>query len=570
MLRPAGDEEDGSTSLEWVISATVATITDYVVRLGVRSGDVGESGRYVKQSWDASAELVGWDVVIPTDDDSISRRRRALAPIQVLTDIERTKSSLDGDYWDRYDLFTIALAVIDQVALAMGVSAGRTWDETMEYAIAQAARQAPGGIYAEYQSVAERVVVSLVTTDIEIARHLVHTEAGPVWRNQRFRLLYLHPSGSERIEHLRASEQAINIFVEALDLDIEAAQVANEAQLNALIARGAIESAVQIAKHARYRSIQYQERVRRIVADTLIDPDVHDWIGEVPALLDAALSHVKDRLAAETALLDAVADRRTEMDDQAKLDAANQLIEILRACRRKHDDLHRHLIGARSRLREALDDRFSRAPRTVRRCDVGTDLLAPYLARSTAATADVAERMLATVGGLAVKWWPALTTLTDELCAPPAPPTLGDEFDPPEVDLDEPPEWWEAYEGTVAAIFAGIEQPTRLSQLLARFEEQAAGVVDDDGVPLEPRRLAAAVVHAAHHAWAPRLAGRSTGDCLVIAVTTGKHLDTGGIRADDLLLVPGEIIADIGEPAVVARFQPRTGDESVLDEEATG
>lgn len=107
-------------------------------------------------------------------------------------------------------------------------------------------------------------------------QHLVHTAAGPAWRNQRFRLLYLHPSGSEGIEHLRASEQAINIFVEALDLDIEAAQIANEAQLNALIARGAIESAVQIAKHARYRSIQYQERIRRIVADTLIDPDVHD------------------------------------------------------------------------------------------------------------------------------------------------------------------------------------------------------------------------------------------------------------------------------------------------------
>lgn len=40
-------------------------------------------------SWDAAPDLGGWDVMIPTDDDSISRRRRALAPIQVLTDIER-------------------------------------------------------------------------------------------------------------------------------------------------------------------------------------------------------------------------------------------------------------------------------------------------------------------------------------------------------------------------------------------------------------------------------------------------------------------------------------------------
>lgn len=521
-------------------------------------------------SWDAAPDLGGWDVMIPTDDDSISRRRRALAPIQVLTDIERTKSSLDGDHWDRYDLFTIALAVIDQVALAMGISAGRTWDETMGYATAQAARQVPEPDEAECRTVAERVVVSLVTTDIEIAKHLVHTASGSVWRNQRFRLLYLHPTGSDGIEHLRASEQAINIFVEALDLDIEAAQIANEAQLNALIARGAIESAVQIAKHARYRSIQYQERVRRIVADTLIDPDVHDWINEVPALLDAALDHVKDRLAAESGLLDAVADRRTEVDDQVQLDAANQLIEILRECRRRHDELHRHLIGARSRLRQALDDRFSRAPGAVQRCDIGTDLLTPYLALGTATAAEAADRMLATVGGLAVKWWPTLTTLTDELCAPPQPPSLGDEFDPPAIDLDEPPEWWEAYENTVAAVLASVDRPTWLSQLLARVEDLVADMTDDDGEPLVPERLAAAIVHTAHHAWAPRLAGRSAGDQLVIAVVTGVALDTGGIRSDDLLLVPGEVTADIGEPTPVTRFRSHPDSENQVAEEATG
>jgi hypothetical protein len=55
----------------------------------------------------------------------------------------------------------------------------------------------------------------------------------------------VHASGGDGSEYLRASEQAINIFVEALDLDIEAAQIANEAQLSALIARGAVESAVQ-------------------------------------------------------------------------------------------------------------------------------------------------------------------------------------------------------------------------------------------------------------------------------------------------------------------------------------
>ncbi|MFG1646710.1 hypothetical protein ACGFMK_41090 [Amycolatopsis sp. NPDC049252] len=520
------------------------------------------------EPWEPS--LDGRDVLIPTDDESITRRRRALAPIQVLTDIERTKGALDGAHWDHYDLFTISLAVIDQVALAMGISAGRTWEETLEYAISQAARQVSDAQEAEWASVAERVLVSLVTTDVEIVKHLVHTATDPAWRNQRFRLLYLHPTGSEGIEHLRASEQAINIFVEALDLDIEAAQIANEAQLNALIARGAVESAVQIAKLARYRSIQYQERIRRIVADTLIDPDAHDWLGAVPVLLQDALEHVKDRLDAESALLDAVADRRAQLDDQTKLDAANQLIEILRECRRRHDELHRHLIGARSRLREALDDRFRRTPRTARRFDLGTDLLAPYLARSTAVAAGVADRLVAWCGGLPVRWWPSLSTLTDELCAPVPPPRLGEEYQPPEFGSEIDREWWEWYEDTVEAVLAGIDGPIRLSQLLRRADRIAAETgTEPDEPPLDAGLLTAAIVHAAHRAWAARLAGRSAGDRVVVAVTTGARIDSGDIGADDLLLVPGEVLADITEPPAAAlAARPVIGED--LGEGAAG
>ena len=51
---------------------------------------------------------------------------------------------------------------------------------------------------------------------------------------------------------------------------------------------------------------------------------------EVPALLDGALAHVRERLDAEALLLDAIAERRFGLPDRARLDAANKLIEILR------------------------------------------------------------------------------------------------------------------------------------------------------------------------------------------------------------------------------------------------
>jgi hypothetical protein len=515
---------------------------------------------------DEAASVRDWDVHIPTDDESITRRRRALAPIAVLTDIERTKTALDGDHWVHYDLFRLALAVIDQVALAMGISAGRTWEEAVEYAGRQAERQRPDGSRTEWLAVAERVVVSLVTTDVEVTPYLVHTASGPAWRQQRFRLLYLQAVGGEGYEHLRASEQAINIFVEALDLDIEAAQVANEAQLRVLIARGAVESAVQIARQGRYQSILYQERIRRIVADTLIDPDVHDWVDDVPKLLDTALAHVRARLSAESELLDSVADRREGLDDSSKVVAANQLIEVVRECRRRHDDLHGHLIGARSRLRAALDDRFSRPPRSVHRADIGRDLLNPYLGCSTALAAEVAERLVAAVGGIAVRWWPALAVLTDELCALPRPPDLGEEFVAADVDDGDQPGWWEPYEDTVDAILGGLTEPIRLSALLARAEALAAATSDDEGSPLDPALLAHALTHAAHRAWTARLAGRSAGDRVVIGVTSGEALVTREVRSDDLLLVPGEVAEDIGvpDPSAPVDWADRDDDWEVL------
>ena len=496
--------------------------------------------------WDLPVDPVAWEIAIPTDDASIVRRRRALAPIQVLTDIERTKTSLDGDFWQRYDLFNIALAVIDQVALAMGISAGRTWEETVEYAVGQAARQAPDADRVQWLAVAERVVVSLVTVDVETVPYLVHSAAGPSWKAQRFRLLYVR-SSAEGAEYLGASEQAINIFIDALDLDIEAAQIANEAQLAALIARGAVESAVQIARHARYRSIQYQERIRRIIADTLIDPDTHDWIEEVPALLDGALAHVRERLDAEAALLDAVAERRSSAQDRGRLAAANQLIEILRECRHRHNELHAHLIGARTRLRESLDDRFARPPRSTHRAHIAADLLNPYLSRVTSSAAAMADRMLATVGGPATRWLPPLAALTDELCAPTRAPAPGEEYVPPQFDDEDQPEWWETYEETAESLLAAIDEPVRLSALLARVGGLAARVEDPDGEPLEPGLLAAHLVHAAHRAWAPRLAGRSAGDRVLIAVDTGVRVDTGRVSSADLLLVPGDLTTDIAD-----------------------
>jgi hypothetical protein len=196
--------------------------------------------------------------------------------------------------------------------------------------------------------------------------------------------------------------------------------------------------------------------------------------------------------------------------------------------------------------------------------DLASDLLIPYMARPVKDAETAAERLVAAIGGIGSLWWPPLATITDELCAPARTPDEGEEIEPPEFEDAERTEWWEPYESAADSMIASIEDPIRLSQLLARAESVASGIADADGEPLDAGLLVAATVHAAHRAWATHLAGRSAGDRVVLAAVTGQLLDSHGVRSADLLLLPGEITVDIAAPE--KRVTHESADEEESDE----
>jgi hypothetical protein len=79
---------------------------------------------------------------------------------------------------------------------------------------------------------------------------------------------------------------------------------------------------------------------------------------------------------------------------------------------------------------------------------LSSDLLNPFLAQPMRDSGVATARLLAHVGGIAARWWPSMSTLTDELRAPPRTPDLGEEFVHPEFDDDDMESWWEPYEAT--------------------------------------------------------------------------------------------------------------------------
>ena len=84
--------------------------------------------------------------------------------------------------------------------------------------------------------------------------------------------------------YLRASDEAINVLVGALDTDVESAEIAAEVKLENLIRRGRLSDAQLAAQQARYRTIEYAETLRRKLEATRRDVRAVDWEHEVPDL----------------------------------------------------------------------------------------------------------------------------------------------------------------------------------------------------------------------------------------------------------------------------------------------
>ena len=326
------------------------------------------------------------------------------------------------------------------------------------------------------------------------------------------------------------------------------AQIAVEAQLKALIERGALADAARFAEIARYRTITYLEHVRTIIRDTRIDPDAHDWLTDVPAELKAALAHVAERISTEAELRSAVADRRDEITDPAARHAVNTLLATLGDCMHRNAQLQDHLIDARQSMRDAQDARFARRGTSQARYHLHADLTLGYLSAAPAAVRDAAERIFDHLVGTRRPFWLHWADLLEDLLEPPATDGAGERVEDPQFADDDEPPWWEPYWDVADALIAGITEPITLSQLLARIEP----VTLDDGTAVDIPGIAAAVCHQAYTRRGVRLLDDDPGDDphpILLAIPTGAPLDSPDATGDDLQLLPAVLVAPAGEAA---------------------
>ena len=152
---------------------------------------------------------------------------------------------------------------------------------------------------------------------------------------------------------LQLSSEAINLFLNALDLDIESEQIANEAVVEFQLARGKYDRARASAENARGQSLRFEEKIQRIIDETKRDIQQIQWRDEVHEVLVDALEHVQQRLQIEDGIIRTASDKMDAMDDDdEKRRVIGSIMQLMKDCRYRHLHLNRILMSARGEFLE--------------------------------------------------------------------------------------------------------------------------------------------------------------------------------------------------------------------------
>lgn len=421
------------------------------------------------------ASTAASDLLLPTFsaamDDAVGRRSRALLYAARIGHVEEARQRSQDRRLEPYRAPELCLHAIDAVAVRMDLESGSTWDQARDEVALQAARQHPAGTHADHRHVAEWLLRQL--TDEHDHEWLDVSGGEAIRRTHRVFLLY--ETEQAGLHHLRARDQAINVLVDALDLDIDSAQHAAEARLEHLVRRGRHDDAYLAARDSRMQSIRFMEQVRDDLREAERDLRSEHWSSTVSPRLSAALEHIVDRINVEERLKELIhtaADRAQEEDFRW----IPRTVELLDECLDRHQALQQVIAEARDTFL-LEQQRQHLQPRTRRAfAHPVNDVLTKVLAQQCGAADGLLASVEVALGARAPRLlseWAGVDLLAVE---PSAPPEHGTEVAGVELAPDREPLLFSADAVRAAgALLAEVgEQPVALAQLVEQAADPAA------------------------------------------------------------------------------------------------
>ncbi len=120
-----------------------------------------------------------------------------------------------------------------------------------------------------------------------------YSEVPPIKREIVFRLINYRTYDDEKVV-LFAEPEAVNFFIQMLDVDLEDQQQAYLKVLDRQIERGDYENAIESAKNNLRLTIQYELKIDNIIHQTKRNLTNLDWSNEIPNELKKSMNHISD------------------------------------------------------------------------------------------------------------------------------------------------------------------------------------------------------------------------------------------------------------------------------------
>lgn len=504
-------------------------------------------------------------------EDELYRRwqvARLTEPIHRLAIRSAAKADFDHD---RYDLVQLALRAIDYVVTHQASMAGTvTPDEVVTHLSALARRMAPDDPDRPWAQVARLTLANLLNDGRPHRAWWADLAAEDEEWAQRtpyqFRLLRLVDSGEGA--QLSATNEAIVLYLQALDVDLADREAAAKLILRRQMEAGEFERARRSAVDARRTAEGLAASLRDRLDDTRRDLGSVDWDLDVPQQLKQALAHVTEQLELDRTIL-ALAEQGLATGDERAADACRDVVAEVHRSQDVHTRLERLIVGAIPvYLRAQESQRFAPKSMTLA-VDLNADLLRPYLAAGLERTSQAAVAFATRSGRSQPVPW-TVDTLTAVLLRPPAAYERSAPAwdDPGELEDPDDPSLPADVETAAASVFGLCHAgPQRLS-LLAALAARNAHEVGDPALLDDVVHLAALGRLVAGEA-----GGNDTGSSGalhtvldgLVAVADGRRLQGPSWSGDDLVVGRAEQLASPD-----ATDAPTTADAPPMEDGATG
>lgn len=288
---------------------------------------------------------------------------------------------------------------------------------------------------------------------------------------------------------LELSSEAINLFLNALSLDIESEQIANEAVVQFQLERGNFDKARSSAETARARSVQYEQNIHRLLEQVKRDIRQVNWRDEVHEVIVAANDHIDVRLRIEGDIIRSANEKLDALSDgDANRQSLAEIIRLMDDCASRHHRLSKRLMTARG---EFIDQQARQSfvdSEVAQQIDLRDEVLGPLLNLPTSHVTALCERVGHSL--LAVRA-PGLLSLRDLVSwqLQPKRESLSGETPFEELELVNTDAELARFGDDVLAdcqkVFAELDKSLRLSDLLSMLEDDGCPAPVQDAVTLQ-------------------------------------------------------------------------------------